>query len=196
MKMHIPREVRRLFQPAAMAALALGLAACATGSSARQEPPPPPTLYEWYGDTMSGPAAITISLSRQRADITIGGQYAGWMTVATGKDGYSTPPGSYRITEKIADKYSSHYGRLLDAYGNVVDDDADARKDFPPPGGRFDPAPMPYWMRLTSYGVGLHGGYIPHPGSPASKGCIRMPKDFAPVIFDRVRVGTPVTIVR
>jgi len=190
------RPISVMIRLGVLAGAAAGLSACATGGSQRGTPLAEPVLYEWYGAGMDGPAAITISLSKQRAEIMLGGQYAGWMTVATGKDGHSTPPGSYRITELIADKYSSHYGRLLDAEGNVVDEDADARKDFPPPGGRFDPAPMPYWMRLTNYGIGMHGGYIPHPGSPASKGCIRMPKEFAPVIFERVRVGTPVTIIR
>jgi lipoprotein-anchoring transpeptidase ErfK/SrfK len=144
---------------------------------------------------MEGPVAITIFKSEQRAEITVGGQYAGWTTVATGKEGYATPSRSYRVIEKIVDKYSSHYGRLLDADGNVVDADADARKDRPPPGGRFDPAPMPYWMRLTRYGIGMHAGYIPEPGSPASKGCIRLPKAFAPILFSRVKIGTPVKIV-
>lgn len=117
------------------------------------------------------------------------------MTVATGKPGHETPQGTFRVLEKMVEKYSSHYGRIVDAWGNVVDDDADARRDRPPPGGRFEPAPMFYWMRLTWYGIGLHAGYIPQPGLPASKGCIRMPKDFAPLLFARVPVGTPVRIV-
>ena len=58
------------------------------------------------------------------------------------------------------------------------------------------PAPMPYWMRLTSYGIGMHAGVIPKPGEAASHGCIRLPKDLAPRVFDVVKVGTPVTITR
>ena len=49
-------------------------------------------------------------------------------------------------------------------------------------------------MRLTSYGIGRHGGLIPQPGEPASHGCIRLPHEFVPVLFDNVRVGTPVRI--
>ena len=49
-------------------------------------------------------------------------------------------------------------------------------------------------MRLTSYGVGMHGGVIPEPGEPASHGCIRLPKDFVPTLFEVVNVGTPVVI--
>ena len=53
---------------------------------------------------------------------------------------------------------------------------------------------MPYWMRLTSYGIGMHAGIIPKPGEAASHGCIRLPKELAPVLFESVNVGTPVTI--
>jgi hypothetical protein len=51
-------------------------------------------------------------------------------------------------------------------------------------------------MRLTSYGIGMHGGLIPEPGKPASHGCIRLPKEFVPIVFDQVEVGTPVVITR
>jgi len=177
-------------------ACCVALSAWLAGCAAHQPPPPPePALFDWQGDSLEGPVALTINTTTQRATITVSGQYAGWTTVATGKDGHDTPAGNYKITEKIVDKYSSHYGRLLDASGEVFQADADARKDIPPPGGRFDHAPMPYWMRLTNWGIGMHAGYIPEPGSRASKGCIRLPKAFAPIIFDRVVVGTPVRIV-
>ncbi len=55
--------------------------------------------------------------------------------------------------------------------------------------------PMPYWMRLTNYGFGMHVGNIPSPGDPASHGCIRMPEKFVPTLFHKVNVGTPVTIM-
>jgi hypothetical protein len=55
---------------------------------------------------------------------------------------------------------------------------------------------MPYWMRLTSYGIGMHGGLIPEPGKPASHGCIRLPKQFVPLLYEAVDIGTPVTITR
>ena len=55
---------------------------------------------------------------------------------------------------------------------------------------------MPYWMRLTSYGIGMHVGAIPNPGSPASHGCIRMPEATARLVFASSRIGTPVKIVQ
>ena len=51
---------------------------------------------------------------------------------------------------------------------------------------------MPYWMRLTDTGVGIHVGYVP--GRPASHGCIRLKRDTATQMFDVVKIGTPVVI--
>ena len=86
--------------------------------------------------------------------------------------------------------------RIVDAGGSTVKADADARRDSPPEGGRFVYAPMPYWMRLTWRGIGMHAGRIPRPGSPASHGCIRLPREFATQLFQLVRIGTPVRIIR
>jgi lipoprotein-anchoring transpeptidase ErfK/SrfK len=150
-------------------------------------------LYKWYDDGGEGRVTIRISLTDQIAEFKRGGREIGWCYVATGKEGHGTSAGSYSITEKIVDKYSNRYGWFEDEFGNVTDNDA-KYNDRVPPGMVYVPAPMPYWMRLTSYGIGMHGGVIPEPGQPASHGCIRLPKDFVPVLFDSVSVGTPVTI--
>ncbi len=153
-------------------------------------------LFDWQGYGLTGPVKIVINLSTQRADIYIGGQYAGWTAVATGKAGFGTPAGDYTIVEKVADKRSSIYGKIVDAYGNTIKPDADVRRDRPPPGGQFVFAPMPNWMRLTWTGIGMHAGPIPQPGTPASHGCIRLPDEMAAALFERVQIGTPVEIVR
>lgn len=150
-------------------------------------------LYKWYDDGGEGPVTIRISLTDQIADIQRGGRDIGWCFVATGKEGHGTTVGTFRITEKIVDKHSNAYGWFEDEFGNVTDGDARSR-DKVPPGMVYVPAPMPYWMRLTNYGIGMHGGLIPEPGKPASHGCIRMPKEFVPLVFDAVKVGTVVTI--
>lgn len=150
-------------------------------------------LHHWQDDHGPGKVTVRISLKDQIAEFKRGGRDIGWCYVATGKEGHGTGAGSYRITEKIVDKHSNRYGWIEDEAGNVVD--GDARYNDPvPPGQRYVPAPMPYWMRLTSYGIGMHGGLIPEPGEPASHGCIRMPKEIVPTIFEAVEVGTPVTI--
>lgn len=150
-------------------------------------------LHQWYDDGGPGKVTIRISLADQIADFKRGNRDIGWCYVATGKEGHNTRPGRYSITEKIADKYSNRYGWIEDDLGNVTDGDAKPT-DRVPAGQRYVPAPMPYWMRLTSYGVGMHGGIIPEPGQPASHGCIRVPKEFVPILFDAVEVGTPVLI--
>jgi lipoprotein-anchoring transpeptidase ErfK/SrfK len=53
---------------------------------------------------------------------------------------------------------------------------------------------MPYWMRLTGDGVGMHAGAIPQPGYPASHGCIRLPVVMAARLYDVVDVGTKVVV--
>lgn len=181
-----------------LAVLVLG---CASTKPPALPPPAPaaiqPTpLYEWNPEGLVGEPSIIIDLRAQRAEIYIGGQYAGWSVVATGKEGFNTPAGEYRILEKLVDKYSTLYGKTVDAGGSTVKADADVRRDRPPQGGRFVFAPMPYWMRLTWRGIGMHAGPIPRPGSPASHGCIRLPRAFAPQLFEFVRIGTQVRIVR
>lgn len=150
-------------------------------------------LFDWQDDGGSGKVSIRISLPDQIAEIERGGRPIGWCYVATGKEGHGTKAGSYKITEKIVDKYSNRYGWIEDEFGNVVDGDAKP-SDSVPEGMEYVPAPMPYWMRLTSYGIGMHGGFIPEPGKPASHGCIRLPKAFVPLLFDSVEVGAQVTI--
>lgn len=174
-------------------AFAIGSVSCGVSGSAHIPRRPQQVLYQWNDDGGPGKVSIRISLPDQIAEIERGGRNIGWCYVATGKEGHGTSPGSYRITEKIEDKYSNRYGWIEDELGNVVDGDAKP-SDKVPEGMVYVPAPMPYWMRLTSYGIGMHGGLIPEPGKPASHGCIRMPKDFVPVLFDSVDVGTPVTI--
>ena len=124
------------------------LAACAPVEVA---PPPTlpavpvqaPVLYEWHTEGLYGAPSVVIDLQMQRAEVFIGGQYAGWSVVATGKEGFGTPAGEYTILEKVVNKHSTLYGRIVDTAGNTVKADADARRDTPPPGGRFLYARMP-----------------------------------------------------
>ena len=51
---------------------------------------------------------------------------------------------------------------------------------------------MKWFMRLTDGGVGMHIGILP--GYAASHGCVRLPAEIAPLIYQKVRVGTAVTV--
>ncbi len=175
------------------------IAGCAILLDSCAPPPPKPPakaeriMYQWHEASGTGAVSVSIDLSEQLATIKRGGREIGWSFVATGKEGRSTRPGSYRIMEKIVDKHSNKYGWIENEFGEVTDDDA-SPGDRLEPGEVYKPAPMPYWMRLTSYGIGMHVGKIPQPGEPASHGCIRMPQDFVPTLFHMVKVGTPVEI--
>lgn len=185
-----------LTQLSGLASLGLAIlsSSCATPPGVSQHRPREQRkLYGWNDNGGSGKVRIRISLTDQIAEVKRGDQQIGWCYVATGKEGHDTRPGNYTITEKIEDKHSNTYGWFEDEFGNVTNGDAKSSQKVPE-GMVYVPAPMPYWMRLTSHGIGMHAGIIPQPGEPASHGCIRMPKPMAPRVFSVVEVGTPVVI--
>jgi lipoprotein-anchoring transpeptidase ErfK/SrfK len=153
---------------------------------------PQDSVSYWDGDGVAGKPSIRIKLSEQKAYFYKSGQLVGISQLSTGREGTGTPSGSYKIIEKDADHISNLYGDYVDGADNVVVPNVGVNKDPKPPGTRFKGAPMPYFMRITSGGVGLHAGYLP--GYPASHGCIRMPEFMAESFFRSVSLGTPVTI--
>lgn len=149
----------------------------------------------WKNHPGDGPFRIEIALSAQVASFYKGSVLVGQSQVATGKSGHTTPTGSFRITEKVVDKRSNLYGQIFGSNDELINAAASLRQDSVPAGGKFVGAPMPYWMRLTSSGIGMHVGAIPYPGSPASHGCIRLPEGPARLVYASSRIGTPVKIV-
>jgi hypothetical protein len=145
----------------------------------------------WDGDGVVGPPRIQIRLREQRAYFYKGSELVGVSTISTGREGFGTPSGSFKILQKDKDHASSVYGDYVDAKGAVVKRDIDRNKDPMPPGTKFDGAKMPYFMRIVG-GVGMHQGFLP--GYAASHGCIRMPMAMAEAFFRNVEKGTPVTI--
>lgn len=113
-----------------------------------------------------GPMLFVISLATQRAILYRNGIPIAITTVSTGRPGHRTPTGIFTVLQRAAVHYSSIYNS----------------------------APMPHMQRLTSYGVALHGGDLP--GYPASHGCIRLPREFARLMFGVTRLGMTVVITR
>lgn len=189
--------LRRIFVSTSTLIAPVGLALLASSCGIFQPPPPgkaKPVLYEWRDDGGPGELSVEIDLSDQIATYKRGGRLIGWSFVSSGKEGHSTTPGTYTIMEKLPVKLSDRYGWIADAAGNVTN--GDAKPDTPvPPGDHYSAAPMHDWMRITSYGVGLHAGEIPRPGEAASHGCIRLPRDFAPKLYEMTKVGTPVKVI-
>jgi lipoprotein-anchoring transpeptidase ErfK/SrfK len=108
---------------------------------------------------------IIVSLADQSLYAYNGQQLVAYSTISSGKPGHETPTGTFTVSQKDVDHHSSLY----------------------------DDASMPYFMRLTDGGVGLHAGF--DPGYPASHGCVRLPMGMAQELFQHVDEGTPVQIV-
>ncbi|WP_293838388.1 L,D-transpeptidase family protein [Sphingopyxis sp.] len=111
-----------------------------------------------------GPLLLIVSTATQRATLYRNGIPIAITTVSTGRPDHRTPTGVFTILQRKVEHYSSIY----------------------------DNAPMPYMQRLTWGGVALHGGNLP--GYPASHGCIRLPHEFARLLYGVTRLGMTVII--
>lgn len=109
-----------------------------------------------------GSPEVRIHLSRQRGELFMDGQLAMDFPVCTGRQN-STPEGAYRILEKDRSHRSNLY--------HVA---------------------MPYFMRLTYDGIGLHVGDVY--SAPVSHGCIRLTREACVPLYQLLPVGTPVYI--
>ena len=124
-----------------------------------------PGQYVWEPNgNSSGPLLLVISLTAQRMMVYRNGVPIGASSISTGSEGRETPTGMFTILQKEVVHRSLTY----------------------------DDAPMPYMQRLTWKGVAMHGGNLP--GYAASHGCIRLPGDFAKLLYGVTELGTPVMI--
>ncbi len=99
----------------------------------------------------------------QRGEFIVNEQKAMDFPVCMGKRNHETPVGKFRITQKKEHHVSNIYG-----------------------------TPMPYFMRLTNTGIGIHVGPVFR--TPQSHGCIRMTRSACKALFHSVDVGTSVLI--
>lgn len=124
-----------------------------------------PGEYVWAPELApDGPLLLIVNTRTQRAILYRNGIPIGASTVSTGRPGYRTPAGVFTILQKHVEHYSSKY----------------------------DNAPMPYMQRLTWQGIALHAGRLP--GYPASHGCIRLPLEFAKLLYGQTRLGMTVVV--
>jgi lipoprotein-anchoring transpeptidase ErfK/SrfK len=157
----------------------------------KQEPPKviPRVLERATPDNIS----IYISLGKQRAYFRVDDEIAVDTPISSGKRAGMTPAGDFTIMEKDADHRSNLYGDFVNPRsGRVVRAGVSTRIDSAPSGTVYRGAPMRWFMRLSAGGIGMHTGILP--GYPASHGCVRLPDEVAKLIYDRVKIGTPVTI--
>ena len=124
-----------------------------------------PGQYVWDAKRApSGPLLLTIDLTAQRVMVYRDGALIAASAISTGTMGRETPTGVFTILEKKVMHRSTTY----------------------------DNAPMPYMQRLTTKGIAIHAGDLP--GYPASHGCIRLPNEFAKLLYAATDIGTPVMI--
>ncbi len=147
---------------------------------------------ELLSKTDASNSNIFIDLKTQRGHLKNGDEVVMDYPICSGIKSRPTPPGTYKILEKVVDKSSNRYGRILDAEGNTVNGDADAINDPIPEGGKFVGAPMRYWMRLTWDGVGHHIGPVKR--YPASHACIRGPSKIMPLVYSKMKLGSTVVV--
>jgi hypothetical protein len=120
------------------------------------------------------PKWIRIDLSKQTLSYGYGPKVINnWLT-STGKRGFQTPTGTFKILNKRPLAYSRQY-KLY----------------------------MPYWMAFTPQGNGIHelpywkSGYregANHLGKPVSHGCVRLGIGPAKELYDWAEIGTRVVV--
>jgi hypothetical protein len=163
----------------------------------KAEPSYPKTHSVWKNEellsrTDASNSYIRINLKTQRGFLMNGEEVAIDYPICSGTKSHPTPTGTFYILEKIVNKSSNRYGKIVNSSGAVVKSNADSRTDAVPEGGRFVGAPMNYWMRLTYCGVGHHIGPVRR--YPASHACVRGPSGTVPTVYSKVKVGTRVLI--
>ncbi len=181
----------RLFLPAAC----LFIAGCATAPPPPPKPPtpqPPRKQSYWAPEGVTGEPSIAIILSEQRAHFFKGQTEVGQAQISSGKKGFETPTGDFKVIQRDKNHVSNLYGEFVDETGVVVKTNVDITKEKPPEGASFQGAKMPFFLRFHD-GAGMHAGRLP--GHPASHGCVRLPRFMAEHFFESAPIGTPVRVL-
>ncbi len=134
--------------------------------------------------------SLNIDLSEQMAYLFAESSLVASAPISSGRASHPTPTGSFEVLEKDLNHFSTLYGRIISSGGGVLRRDATGFTQLPP-GARFVPSPMRYFIQFDR-GIGLHAGLLP--GYPASHGCIRLPRDKAQLFFEKLQVGDTVRI--
>ncbi len=134
-------------------------------ATGKQTGPLKPGEYWWKPElSPKGPVVALVSLPQQTIHVYRNGILIGRSSISSGTKGNATPGGVFSILEKKQTHRSKKY----------------------------DDAPMPYMQRLTWTGIAMHSGQLP--GYAASHGCIRLPYDFAVLLFSATDKGGTVVV--
>ncbi|WP_373510751.1 L,D-transpeptidase family protein [Thiocapsa sp.] len=113
--------------------------------------------------------ALTIQIGSQTFAYSEGDQVIRTGPLSSGRDGHRTPRGNFSVLSKQKDKVSSRYTNELGMQ-----------------------AWMPYAIQFYGHYF-LHEGWLP--GYPDSHGCVRVGEKDARFLFERLKVGDPVSVV-
>jgi hypothetical protein len=114
---------------------------------------------------------INIDKNAQQMSVAVDGAQRYTWPVSTGRPGYDTPNGTFKVNRMDADHFSQEW----------------------------DNAPMPHTMFFDMRGHAIHGFFdVKHLGLAVSHGCVRLAPANATVLFDLVKAqgmaNTSVTI--
>lgn len=113
---------------------------------------------------------VTISLHAQQFTYREDGEVVRRGPISSGTAGHATPTGRFSVLSKDQDKVSSRYTNQLGMQ-----------------------AWMPYAIQFHSHYF-MHEGWLP--GYPDSHGCVRVGEQDARFLFERLRIGDKVMVVR
>jgi len=103
---------------------------------------------------------VTIDKNTQRMSVSVDGATRYVWPVSTGRAGYDTPNGTFKVNRMDADHLSQEW----------------------------DNAPMPNTMFFDLHGHAIHGFFdVKHLGSPVSHGCVRLAPTNAATLFALVK---------
>jgi lipoprotein-anchoring transpeptidase ErfK/SrfK len=123
--------------------------------------------YVWNDRNVpKGTVWVRVDLKSQILSVFRSGHEIGTAVILYGAEEKETPDGTFPVLAKVRDHRSATY----------------------------DDAPMPYTLRLTGDGVAIHGSNVRW--GAATHGCIGVPVEFAAKLFDEVKKGDHVVIVR
>ncbi|MEO6742178.1 MAG: L,D-transpeptidase [Chthoniobacteraceae bacterium] len=147
---------------------------------------------ELYAKATQESTRIVVNLATQRLMLLAGTEVCIDTPISSGKRTAPTPAGKFTVMEKIKGHQSGMYGNFVDRRERVVRSGVSMKLDAAPAGTHYVSEPTPFFCRFTETGFGIHGGMLP--GYPAAHGSIRVPIELIRVIYEKVRVGTPIEI--
>jgi lipoprotein-anchoring transpeptidase ErfK/SrfK len=125
---------------------------------------------DWFWDESAAPATgtlvVTVDLEARVISAFRDGHEIGTAVVLVGTQSHPTPLGTFPVLSKSREHFSRKY----------------------------DNAPMPYSLWLTTTGIAIHGS--PVMNGYASHGCIGVPDEFAARLFAATKRGDKVIITR